>query len=109
MNLDSQPCFASLEQALSTTTIRIEEQLKARLALAAERAGTTAHAFILDAIEQTVEQSELEENFETIAEERWAKLLDSGKSVAWEDARAYVDARAKGERPRKPVARQLKR
>ena len=94
---------------MSTTTIRLEERLKARLASAAERGGMTAHAFILEAIEQTIEQSELEEEFHRVAEERWAKLLESGKSVAWEEATAYVTARARGERPRKPVARQLKR
>ena len=37
---------------MSTTTIRLEDDLKARVAAAAERAGVTAHAFILDAIEQ---------------------------------------------------------
>lgn len=94
---------------MSTTTIRIEEQLKARLVLAAERAGTTAHAFILDAIEQTIEQSELDEAFHKVAEERWATLLASGRSIGWDEAGAYVTARARGETPAKPVARQLKR
>jgi len=94
---------------MSTTTIRLDEQLKARLASAAERAGTTAHAFILAAIEQTVEQSELEEAFHRVAERRWAALLASGKSIAWDEASAYIAARARGERPRKPAARQLKR
>lgn len=94
---------------MSTTTIRLEEQLKARLALAADRAGTTAHAFILGAIEQVVEQSELEAEFHAVADERWANLLKTGKSIPWEDASAYLAARARGERPRKPAARELKR
>ena len=94
---------------MSTTTIRLDEQLKARLASAAERAGTTAHAFILDAIERTIEQSELEEAFHRVAEQRWATLLASGKSIAWDEASAYIAVRARGERPRKPKARQLKR
>lgn len=37
-----------------STTIRMEDELKARVAAVAERAGKTAHAFILDAIYQTV-------------------------------------------------------
>lgn len=94
---------------MSTTTIRLESALKARLSAAAERAGTTAHAYILDAIEQTVEQSELEEEFQLIADKRWAKLLDTGTTVSWDKARAYVEARARGERPRKPAGRQVKR
>jgi hypothetical protein len=42
----------------ATTTIRIDDELKARVAEAASRAGQTAHAFMLDAIAQTVVQAE---------------------------------------------------
>ena len=94
---------------MSTTTIRIDERLKARLVSAAERAGTTAHGFILDAIEQTIAQSELDQAFHSVAEKRWATLLASGKSIGWDEASAYVAARARGKAPRKPAARQLKR
>ena len=87
---------------MSTSTIRIEDQLKARIAAAAERAGTTTHAFILDAVEHTVEQAEQEAEFHRVANERWAKLLKSGHTVAWDDAKQYLAAKACGERPRKP-------
>ena len=40
---------------MSTTTIRLEDDLKARINAAAAQAGKTAHAFILEAIAQTVE------------------------------------------------------
>lgn len=94
---------------MSTTTIRIEDELKARVAAAAERSGQTAHAFILDAIARTVEQSEQDEALHRIAEERWARLLDTGKTVHWDDAKRYIEARALGERPRKPAAGKLAR
>jgi predicted transcriptional regulator len=90
---------------VTTTTIRIDEDLKARVTAAAERAGTTAHAFILDAIARTVEQAELDEEFHRVADERWAKLLATGKTVAWDDAKDWLAARSLGKRPRKPVAR----
>ena len=90
---------------MTTTTIRIEDELKARVAVAAQRAGKTAHAFILDAIAQTVEQVELDDEFHRVADERWAKALATGKTVPWDDAKAFLEARARGERPRKPVAR----
>lgn len=93
---------------MSTTTIRIDEELKSRVAAAAQRAGKTAHAFIIEAIARTVEQVELDEAFERVAEDRWAALLANGKSVAWPDAKAWLDARARGERPRRPTARRLK-
>ena len=89
---------------MSTTTIRIEDDLKARVAAAAQQAGKTAHAFILDAISQTVEQVDLENAFNAVADQRWAKIQASGKTVPWEDARAYLAARANGEPARKPSA-----
>jgi predicted transcriptional regulator len=90
---------------MATTTIRIDEALKARISAAAERAGTTAHAFILDAVEQRVEQTELDDDFHRAADERWAKVMATGKTVQWDKARAYLEARARGDHPRKPVAR----
>ena len=92
-----------------TTTIRIDEDLKARVAAAAERAGKTAHAFILDAIVETVERAEVDDDFQVVADERWAKVLATGKTVPWDEAKTYLEARAHGERPHKPVARKLGR
>jgi predicted transcriptional regulator len=92
---------------MSTTTIRIEDDLKSRVADAAQRAGKTSHAFILEAITQTVEQVELDNAFNAVADQRWATIQSSGKTVPWDDAKAYLAARAKGEHARKPSARKL--
>jgi predicted transcriptional regulator len=94
---------------MATTTIRIDTDLKARVAAAAKRAEKTAHAFILDAIAQTVERDELDAAFHRLADERWANLLTTGKTVPWGDAKAWLEARARGERPRKPVPRKPRR
>ena len=94
---------------MSTTTIRLEDDLKACVAAAAERAGKTSHAFILDAIAQTVEQAELDDEFHRIADERWANILATGKTVPWDEAKSYLEARSRGEHPRKPAARKLQR
>lgn len=94
---------------MSTTTIRIDENLKARVAVAAERAGKTSHGFILDAIAQTVEQAEMSAGFHREADERWANILAKGKTVAWNDMRDYLAARAGGQAPRKPRPRKLAR
>nr|WP_315191999.1 CopG family transcriptional regulator [uncultured Albidiferax sp.] len=90
---------------MSTTTIRIEDDLKARVAAAAMQAGKTAHAFILDAIAQTVEQAELDNAFHAVADARWAQIRATGNTVPWDEARAYLLARAAGERPARPTAR----
>jgi predicted transcriptional regulator len=94
---------------MPTTTIRIEDELKERIAAAAELSGKTAHAFILDAIAQTVEQVEVDSEFDRLADQRWAKVLATGKTVGWDEAKAYLEARARGAKARKPVARGVKR
>lgn len=92
---------------MTTTTIRLEDDLKSRVASAAERFGTTAHAFILDAIERTVEQAELDDDFHRVADARWTKLMATGKTVGWDDAKAYLAARAQGKPVRKPASRKV--
>ena len=94
---------------MSTTTIRIDDDLKARVAAAAERAGKTSHSFILDAIAQTVELAERTDSFHREADERWGRILAKGKTVSWDDMRAYLAARAAGKAPPKPRSRKLAR
>lgn len=90
---------------MSTTTIRIEDDMKARVALAAERAGKTTHSFILDAIARTVEQAEFDEALNQIAEARWAAIVETGQTVPWNAAKAWLEARSRGQPRRRPVAR----
>jgi predicted transcriptional regulator len=94
---------------MATTTIRIDEALKARIAAAAETAGTTAHAFMLDAIAQALEQVEIDEAFHRLADERWARLLATGKTVSWDAAKGWIEARSRGEQPHRPQARKPRR
>ena len=94
---------------MSTTTIRMEDALKARIAAAAERAGKSSHAFILDALSETVERIETDDELHRIADERWVALKGTGKSVAWTDAKEYLQARASGKKARRPSARQPSR
>ena len=94
---------------MSTTTIRLPKDLKARVAAAAERAGTTAHSFILEAIEEKAEQTECHAEFDDIADERYAQLLRSGKSLSWKEMRRYLEARIAGKPAPRPVAKKLAR
>lgn len=87
---------------MSTTTICIDEELEARIAAAAQREGKSVHAFIVAAIAQAVEQSELDDDFHRIAEKRWAKVLATGETVSLVSARAYLEATLRGERPSRP-------
>ena len=90
---------------MSTTTIRIPEDLKARVAAAAERAGTTAHSFILEAIAEKAEQAERRTDFYAVADRRYANLVASGKTIPWEKMRAYLESRIAGKPDKRPATK----
>lgn len=90
---------------MSTTTIRLDDQLKARIAAVAEDAGTTPHAFVLDAIAQRVEQAEAEAELRRIALRRWRSYAKEGLSVPWEEARVWLVERSGGQHMERPKAR----
>ena len=48
---------------MATTTIRLPEELKSRVARLAEQTGTTAHSFILAAIAEKTEAAERRSDF----------------------------------------------
>lgn len=92
---------------MSTTTIRLEDDLKERLSAAAERAGKTAHAFIRDAIAESVAQAEFDAETDRICEERWAEFLETGEAIPWEEVKAYMKATAAGKKAKRPVPRKI--
>lgn len=94
---------------MSTTTIRLPDDLKARVAAAAERAGTTAHSFILEAIAEKTDAEDRRSDFHDEAERRYAGIVADGKAIPWSEMRSYMQQRAKGRKPRPPAARKLAR
>lgn len=95
------------EFAMSTTTIRLPDDLKARVAKAAERAGTTSHNFILEAVAEKTVQAEHFDDFDAVAEARYAHIVESGKTISWDDMRKYLEQRINHARARRPAARKL--
>lgn len=100
-------CIARL--IMSTTTIRIPEDLKARVVDAAERAGTTAHNFMLEAISEKADQAERLADFQNVAEARFATLAASGKTIPWEKMRDYLEDRSAMKPTKRPRAKKLTR
>lgn len=92
---------------MSTTTIRLSEELKARIAEAAKRAGTTSHNFILEAIAEKAELDERRADFDTMAEQRYARIAETGKTIPWGEMRGYLEARIAGKPAKRPAARKL--
>lgn len=94
---------------MSTTTIRLSDDLKSRVAKAAERAGTTAHSFILDAIVAKTESEERRNEFYAEAQRRWEEFQRTGEAVPWDDVKDYMMRKARGENPPRPAARKIGR
>ncbi|MDO9244144.1 MAG: CopG family transcriptional regulator [Rhodocyclaceae bacterium] len=94
---------------MSTTTIRLPEDLKARVVAAARRSNTTAHAFILEAIAEKAAQEDLRAAFDAVAENRHAGIVASGKTIPWQEMRGYLEARLVGKAAKRPIARKLSR
>ena len=90
---------------MSTTTIRIPEHLKARVAAVAKRAGTTTHSFILEAIAEKTDEEERRQDFHDVAEKRYVDIVASGKTIPWSEMRSYLESRLAGKKPRRPTAR----
>jgi len=94
---------------MPTTTIRLPEDLKARIAAAAARAGTTSHNFILQAIAEKAEQDELRSDFSQVAEERYARIVASGKTIPWQEMRKYLEDRVVEKKVKRPLPKKLAR
>ena len=92
---------------MATTTIRLPEDLKERIAQAAETSGLTAHAFILEALSEYVSDQERRAGFYQLAEKRYAEIADSGKTIGWPEMKQYLQARQAGDKPPKPRAKKL--
>lgn len=93
---------------MPTTTIRIPEELKARVAAVAEQAGVTSHSFILQAIAEKTQQAELRRDFEEEAEKRYANIIATGEIIPWNDMRGYLESYLAGDTAAsKPSAKKL--
>lgn len=93
---------------MSTTTIRLPQQLKKRITRAAERAGTTAHSFIIETLAEKADREERKLDFLDTADERFERAAASGRTVAWKDMRGYLERRISGKKAAKPKARSIR-
>ncbi len=90
---------------MTTTSLKIPDELKERAIQAAQQQGISPHAFMLGAIEQTVLAAEQRASFvaEALAAER--EMLDSGQGFVATDVHRYIKARIAGEKPAPPEAK----
>lgn len=82
---------------MTTTSLKLPDELKQRAISAAQRRGMSPHAFMLEAIERTVCAEEQRTAFiaEALAAER--DMLEAGMGFAAGDVHRHIRARIAGE------------
>lgn len=92
-----------------TTTLKLTEDLKTRIAPLAEAAGKTPHAWMVEALEAQAALAEMREAFIADAQVSATEVDAGGPLYAAEDVHAYIVARASGITARRPKAAKHKR
>jgi predicted transcriptional regulator len=94
---------------MTTTTIRMPPDLKARVVAAARKSGQSAHCFIVEAIAEKAEDAERQSELHELADKRFEAIAAQGKTIPWSEMRSYLEQRVEGKKPRRPAPRKLAR
>ena len=86
----------------TSTTLKLPEQLRARIAPLAEAAGKSPHAWMVEALEAQATLAEARRAFIEQAAAAAAEIDAGAPLFAMEDVHAYIAARAQGRRPQRP-------
>ena len=86
----------------ATTTLKLPEELKARIASAAQASGKSAHAFMVEALEAQARLAEMRQSFINDAIASAAEVDAGGALYAMEDVQEYILARTKGKPAKRP-------
>jgi hypothetical protein len=90
---------------MSTTSLKLPEDVKQLAAEAAERQGVTPHAFMVDAIRTAAIAAEKRASFVADALAARTQALKSGKGYAADEVHAYLRARVQGKAASRPKAK----
>lgn len=94
---------------MSTTSLKLPEDVKQMAVSAAKHRGVTPHAFMVDAIRLAATAAEQRARFVAEAEAARTETLKSGKGYAAADVHAYLRARVRGKVGARPKARSWRR
>jgi len=78
---------------MSTTSLKLPEELKLRASTAAEELGISTHAFMVGAIRQAADAVEQRTQFVAQALAARSEMLQSGQGHDANEVRAYLRAR----------------
>ena len=88
-------------------SIRMTEELKARIARLAEGREITSHGFMLEAIREKVEAGEARLAFIEQAQRRLTRMKKTGLAIPATEVFDYLQQRAAGGKPSRPKARRM--
>ncbi len=87
----------------ATTTLKLTEKLKARIARLAKQKGQSAHSLMVQAIERETAREEQMRDFVREALASKADVEAGGAVYRAEDVHAWMERLAKGEKPPRPA------
>ncbi len=90
---------------MSTTSLKLPDDLKKRTANAAQELGMSPHAFMLSAIEQAATATEQRAQLIANAKSAREQMIESGKGFDADEVHAYLAAKVSGKKAAKPRAR----
>jgi predicted transcriptional regulator len=90
---------------MTTTSLKLPEDLKERATAAAQELGISPHAFMVGAIDQAATRAEQRASFIADARLARADLLKTGKGYDAHEVHAYFKARVRGKEALKPKAK----
>ena len=88
----------------ATTSLKLPDALKITIAKVAAFEGKTAHALMVDTLKEAMEDALARQQFYAAGEASYREALQTNAVFRGADVKAYVMARAKGGKPRKPKA-----
>ncbi len=90
-----------------TTTLKLPEDLKHRIAHLAEIAGKTPHAFMVEALEAETQRSELRRDFISAALKAEQEVAKYGEVYAMDAVHKYFSDKLAGKSASKPKVSRL--
>lgn len=88
-------------------SVRLSDDLSKRVARLVSRRDISAHAFMLEAIEEKVVAEERRAAFHAEAKARLEVMERTGKGVPADEVFAWLEGRARGKAVRRPKARKV--
>ncbi len=90
---------------MTTTSLKLPDDLKKRATHAAQQLGVSPHAFMVSAIEQAALLAEQRASFIADAKAARDEMIETGKGLDADVVHAYLKAKVSGKKATKPRAR----